>query len=146
MRSIRLVARWAAQRSSSNPLGFAFALFATIALAGCIGGPGATDPPRARQRAQAVRSGWADAVAAAGAGALIAPGGELTGQIGDWEVAVGDNNKPALMAGMVASVDGRSEEVPPYSEVTGQDGTTKRVALRSAQQASGAVECNTEAS
>ena len=40
---------------------------------------------------------------AAGAQAAVTPVGELTGQIGDWEAAVGDNNKRALMAGLIAS-------------------------------------------
>ena len=82
---------------------YAFVLLATMALAGCALAPGATDPAAAHQRAQAVLSAWAEAVAAAGEHAAVTPVGELTGQIGDWEEAVGDNNKRALMAGMVAS-------------------------------------------
>lgn len=51
-------------------------------------------------------------MAAAGEGASVTPVGELTGQIGDWEEAVGDNNKRALMAGMVASVNPLSGKAP----------------------------------
>ena len=74
-------------------------------------------------------SAWADAVAAAGEHAAVTPVGELTGQIGDWEEAVGDNNKRALMAGMVASDSPLSEEAPPDGEVAWQDGTTTKVPL-----------------
>ena len=88
---------------------------------------------------------WADAVAKAGAHAAVTPVGELTGQIGDWEEAVGDNNKRALMAGMVASASPSAEVAPPDGEVTWQDGTTTTVPLMSAQQAIMAIESTTEA-
>jgi hypothetical protein len=124
---------------------YAFVVLAAIALAGCAFAPGATDPAAARQRAHAVLSAWADAVAAAGAHALVTPVGDLTGQVGDWEEAVGDNNKRALMAGMVASDRPLSEEVPPDGEVVWQDWTTTKVPLMSAQQAIVALESTTEA-
>jgi len=124
---------------------YASALLAAIALAGCMGVPGATDPAPAHQRAQAVLSKWAGAVAAAGANAAVTPIGELTGQVGDWEEAVGDNNKRALMAGMVASATALSEEAPQDGEVTWQDGTTTKVPLLAAQQAIVAIENTTEA-
>jgi hypothetical protein len=92
-----------------------------------------------------VLSAWADAVAKAGEHAAVTPVGELTGQIGDWEEAVGDNNKRALMAGMLASDRPLSEEAPPDGEVTWQDGTTTTVPLMSAQQAIVAIESTTEA-
>ena len=107
--------------------------------------PGATDPSAAHQRAQAVLSAWAGAVAAAGEHATVTPVGELTGQIGDWEEAVGDNNKRALMAGMVASARPLSEEAPPAGEVSWQDGTTTKVPLLSAQDAIVAIESTTAA-
>jgi hypothetical protein len=122
-----------------------FALLATIALAGCAFTPGPTDPAPAHQRAQAVLSAWAEAVAAAGAQAAVTPVGELTGQIGDWEEAVGDNNKRALMAGLVASANPLSDEAPPDGEVTWQDGTTTKVPLLAAQQAIVAIENTVEA-
>jgi hypothetical protein len=123
----------------------AFALVVAITLAGCALVPQATDPAPARQRAQAVLSAWADAVAAAGEHAAVTPVGELTGQIGDWEEAVGDNNKRALMAGMVASANPLSDEAPPDGEVTWQDGTTTKVPLLAAQQAIVAIENTSEA-
>lgn len=124
---------------------YAFVVLAAMALAGCAFAPGATDPAAARQRAQAVLSAWADAVAKAGEHAPVTPVGDLTGQVGDWEEAVGDNNKRALMAGMVASDRPLSEEAPPDGEVTWQDGTTTEVPLMSAQQAIVAIESTTEA-
>src|SRR5262245_30546814 len=95
--------------------------------------PGATDPAPAHQRAQAVLSRWADAVGAAGANASVTPVGELTGQIGDWEAAVGDNNKRALMAGMVASANPLSDAAPPDGEVTWPDGRTTKVPVLAPQ-------------
>ena len=124
---------------------YALVLLATMGLAGCAFAPGATDPAPARQRAQAVLSAWADAVAKAGEQAAVTPVGELTGQIGDWEEAVGDNNKRALMAGMVASVTPLSEVAPPNGEVTWQDGTTTKVPLMSAQDTIVAIASTTEA-
>lgn len=127
-------------------------LLVSITLTGCTGTPGAsnpsalpvaTDPAAAHQRAQAVLSAWSKAVAAAGERADVTPVGELTGQIGDWEEAVGDNNKRALMAGMVGSVNPLPEEAPPDGEVAWQDGTTTKVRLLSAQAAIGAVESTT---
>lgn len=122
-----------------------FAIVVAMALAGCAFAPVATDPVPARQRAQAVLAAWADAVAAAGAHAAVTPVGELTGQIGDWEEAVGDNNKRALMAGLIASDRPLPEEAPPDGEVVWQDGTTTKVPLMSAQQAIVAMESTTEA-
>lgn len=120
-------------------------LLTAMVLAGCIGAPGATDPAPAHQRAQVVLSAWAEAVASAGERAAVTPVGELTGQIGDWEEAVGDNNKRALMAGLVASVAPLSDEAPPDGEVTWQDGTTTKVPLLGAQQAIVAIESTTAA-
>ncbi len=126
----------------------ATAVLAAVTLAGCALVPGvvpaATDPAAAHERAQAVLSAWADAVAKAGAQAAVTPVGELTGQIGDWEEAVGDNNKRALMAGMVASASPLSEVAPHDGEVIWQDGTTT-VPLMSAQEAIVAIEATTEA-
>ena len=107
--------------------------------------PSATDPAAAHQRAQTVLSAWAKAVVATGGHASVTPVGELTGQVGDWEEAVGDNNKRALMAGMVASVNPLSEQAPPDGEVAWQDGTTTKVPLLSAQEAIVAIESTTAA-
>jgi hypothetical protein len=122
------------------------ALLAAMALAGCAFAPGATDPAPAHQRAQAVLAAWADAAAAAGGRASVTLVGDLTGQVGDWEEAVGDNNKRALMAGMVASDGALSDASPPDGDVAWQDGTTTTVPLISSQQAIVAIASTTEAS
>jgi hypothetical protein len=124
---------------------YALVLLVTMAMAGCAFAPGATDPAAAHQRAQEVLSAWATAVVAAGPHAAVTPVGELTGQIGDWEEAVGDNNKRALIAGMVASNSPLSEEAPPDGEVRWQDGTTTRVPLLPSQDAIVAIESTTAA-
>jgi len=124
---------------------YASAMLVALTLAGCAFAPGATDPGPARQRAQAVLSAWADAVAAAGASATVTPVGELTGQIGDWEEAVGDNDKRALMAGMIASDRPLPEEAPSDGDVVWRDGTTTNVPLLAAQQAIVAIESTTDA-
>jgi hypothetical protein len=112
-----------------------------MTLAGCaFAPPGATDQAAAHERAQAVLSAWADAVNAAGAHASISLVGDLTGQVGDWEEAVGDNNKRALMAAMVASDRPLSAKAPPDGEVVWQDGSTTKVPLMSAKQAIEAIE------
>jgi len=110
--------------------------FAVLALAaglsGCaIGG----DSARLHQQAQAALARWADAVAAAGAQPDFIPVGERTGQVGDWEPKVGDNNKMALMSGVVEPAVSLSAETPPDGELRWQDGTTKTVSLISAQEA-----------
>ena len=124
---------------------YASALLAVMTLAGCVLAPGATDPAAAHQRAQTVLSAWAEAAAAAGERAAVTPVGELTGQVGDWEEAVGDNNKRALMAGMVAADSPLSEEAPPDGQVAWQDGTTTKVPLLSALEAIVAIESTTSA-
>ena len=132
----------------------ASAVLAVMTLAGCMAAPGAvhpsalpaaTDPAPARERAQTVLSAWSDAAAAAGEHAAVTPVGELTGQVGDWEEAVGDNNKRALMAGLVGSVSSLSEDAPPDGEVVWHDGTTTTVPLLSANAAFVAIETTTAA-
>lgn len=110
-------------------------LVVVIALAGCQGGPNPADTAKLRDRAQAALAHWADAVSAAGGKPRIVPVGELTGQVGDWELAVGDNNKRALMAGLVAAPADLPTEPPPDGEVRWPDGTSVTVPLLSAEQA-----------
>ncbi len=116
------------------------------ALTGCdsfglsaIAAPAATDPAPAQQHAHDVLARWADAVARTGNKATVTPVGELTGQVGDWEAAVGDNNKRALMAGRIASVKPIGDVAPPDGKVTFDDGTTVEVPLLAAQAALVAV-------
>ena len=153
-RSLRPDARWALRVSMSSMKRCVSVLLVSMTLAGCMVAPeagdpsavpAATDPAAAHQRAQTVLAAWAAAVAAVGVRPAVTPVGELTGQIGDWEEAVGDNNKRALMAGAVASVNPLSEEAPPDGEVVWQDGTTTKVPLLSAQAAIVAIESTTAA-
>lgn len=110
-------------------------------LAGCLGN--ADDPAKLQKQAQAALARWADAVAAAGGQSPVVLVGERTGQVGDWELAVGDNNKPALMAGLVEADASLPAEAPPDGEVRWQDGTTASVPLISAQQAVAAIQTGT---
>ncbi len=115
----------------------------TICLTGCaVGAPSASaDPEAARlhQQAQAALDRWAAAIAAAGGGPAFVPVGELTGQIGDWEAEVGDNDKPALMAGMVQAEIALPAAPPPDGTLLWQDGTTAGVRVMSAQDALTAI-------
>ena len=118
-------------------------LAAAIAIAGCGGLNGGTNPA-AIERAHRVLDRWADTVAAAGPTSPVTLVGELTGQVGDWEIAVGDNNKMALMSGLIAAADTLSDERPPNGLVTWPDGTTTTVALLSAKQAVAAIRSRAE--
>jgi hypothetical protein len=129
-------------------------MIASVALAaglsGCaVGTPlqsGGTSQPssvegadRLHLQAQAALARWADAVAASGIKQGFVPVGEMTGQIGDWEETVGENNKIALMAGMVQAVAKLQSEAPPDGEIRWQDGTTQTAPLVSAQEALAAI-------
>jgi hypothetical protein len=107
----------------------------SMGLAGCVGQVGSGgNPDKLHQQAQADLSIWADAVASLGPSAFV-PVGDLTGQIGDWEASVGDNNKPALMAGMVEWTDALPDDTPPDGQVLWQDGSSAAVQLISARAA-----------
>lgn len=98
-----------------------------------------------RQQARSALARWADAVAAAGGASSVVIVGELTGQVGDWEEAVGENNKLALMAGRVEADANQPAEAPPDGEVRWPDGFTASVALVSAQQALAAMQAGAAA-
>jgi hypothetical protein len=117
----------------------AVALSAVVVAAGCGGFAGATDPGPARDRAHQILDRWAAAAAAVGPAAQIKPVSELTAQVGDWEPAVGDNNKRALMAGLVFARDELSEAKPRDGEVIWADGTKATVPLLSARDALSAI-------
>lgn len=114
----------------------------TAACAIPAGGPGGsgvvltgsgTQQPQDRLHQQANDSleRWADAVRRSG-GASITFVGELTGQIGDWEAAVGDNNKSALYSGRLETASALSDEPPNRDKVRWLDGATVDVNLLSA--------------
>ena len=119
-----------------------FTILAAIAvaplLAGCLGN--ADDPAKLQRQAHAALARWADAVAAAGGQSPVVLVGERTRQVGDWELAVGDNNKRALMAGLVEAPVQMPTEAPPAGEIRWHDGTTASVPLISAQQAFAAIQ------
>jgi len=110
---------------------------AAFAVAACQGI--AEDPARLQAQAQAALTRWADAVAAAGGPSPVVLVGEQAGQAGVWEPTVGDNNKQALMAGMVEAGATLPAEQPPDGQVHWPDGTTATVPLISAQQALAAI-------
>jgi hypothetical protein len=117
---------------------------AAVALAACLSGCVFTgdDQTIIHQQAQADLTRWAAAVAAAGGSSAFIPINQLTGQIGDWEVAVGDNNKPALMAGLVESAVGLPAETPPDGIASWPNGITRTSHLISAQQALAAMKAD----
>lgn len=89
---------------------------------------------RERAQAQAALDRWDAAVAAAGGQQGFVPVGELTGQIGDWEADVGENNKMALMGGMIVA----AAQLPGAfgdGEIRWEDGTTKTIPTISAERA-----------
>jgi hypothetical protein len=93
---------------------------------------------RVHAQAQAALDRWA--VAAQGAaGSEIAIVGEATGQIGDWEEPVGDNNKRALMAGVIRVAADLPKDAPPPGVVAWADGTSTPVTVPSAVEALDAI-------
>jgi hypothetical protein len=123
-----------------------------LAIAGCgFLSPGPSEGgggDRLHQQAHAALARWATAVNAAKAQALVVVG-EATGQVGDWEEAVGENNKEALMAGQLRPPADLPAGVPRPAVVRGRDGTSTTVDLISAGQAladiarSAAAPCST---
>jgi hypothetical protein len=121
---------------------FLLAILALVAAcAAPAGGPGgsglilagASEEPldRIHQQAHDALSRWADAVRRSG-GASVTFVGDLTGQIGDWEQAVGENNKLALMAGMVQAAHPLSDDPPTSDKVRWLDGSSVDVKVTSA--------------
>ena len=112
------------------------ALIAAAGLSACVqalpipGAGGVSDGER--QQAQEALTRWAAAVEVAGGDQGFVPVGELTGQVGDWEVEVGDNNKPALYAGLLVPIAKLSTETPAAAKIRWDDGRTKTVRPMSA--------------
>src|SRR3954465_8548010 len=81
--------------------------------------------PEQLQEARDALARWDAAVAASGAGdVLFVPVAQLSGQIGNWEAAVGNNNKMAAGAGLLEA-DGPFEvTAPPSAEVRWPDGAS----------------------
>jgi hypothetical protein len=135
-------------RTGIRPSGtVAGTLLVALLIAGCASpvfapggssGPASDDDPRPLDRvhrqAQDALIRWADAVRDSG-GASITFVGELTSQIGDWEEDVGENNKSALIAGMVHAVTDLPTERPSRREVKWLDDTKVDVNVLSAAAA-----------
>jgi hypothetical protein len=93
---------------------------------------------RIHQQANDALQRWADAVQRSG-GATITFVGPRTGQIGDWEKAVGGNDKLALQAGLVSAPTPLSDEVPPRGKVNWVAGSSVDVDVLSAAAALAAL-------
>ena len=110
------------------------AVLCVLVMAGCGAVPGAGGRDRLHEQADQALARYDRAARAAAAEGFV-PVGELTGQLGDWEPEVGDNDKIALLSGNLEAV----VALPPAPSTTGQvvwpDGTTHPVTLLSAQEA-----------
>jgi len=110
-----------------------------LVLAGCDPIPAIGDAShgtdREHRQAEAALARWTAAVKAGGGVQAFVPVGEMTGQIGDWEEAVGDNNKRALMAGLVEAATPLPSDDPSEAMVRWADGTTRSIRPISAMQA-----------
>lgn len=114
-------------------------LLLMAATAGCsVLEPGASgsnrpaDPVHAQALDALAR--WADAAAKSG-GAKISFVGDQTNQIGDWEPAVGDNNKQAQVAGMLVAPTPLSDDKPDRGKVHWIGGDSVDVDVLSAADA-----------
>jgi hypothetical protein len=139
------------ERATVRRAAFLLAILALVAACATpAGGPGGSgiiltgssqepEPQdRLHRQAHDALQRWADAVRKSG-GASIAFVGDLTGQIGDWEAAVGDNNKAALFAGLVEAPHGLSASPPASDKVRWLDGSTVDVRVLSATDALAAL-------
>ena len=115
---------------SSRPSRWCWAWSGAGRPSGVPGTPGERELTQARQ----ALARWAEAVRAAG-GQEFSPVGELTGQLGSWEPAVGDNAKRALLAGRVIATPALATTPPTGGAVTWPGGATTPVPVLSAAQA-----------
>jgi hypothetical protein len=119
--------------------GVVWAMLIAVFLSGCgqlgllpLGDRGSA---REHQQAHDALKRWAAAVQAAGGQQAFVPVGELTGQIGDWEEPVGDNNKRALYGGMLVPATELPTESPGDGQIRWEDGTSRTVRTITAGQA-----------
>ena len=106
-------------------------LAATLAACNLLGAGYQLDQERVQARAALQR--WDAAAAAAGDQALVVVG-DQTGQIGDWEEAVGDN-KEALIAGKVETAVALPTDTPPPADIRWDNGSVRTLPMISASQA-----------
>ena len=115
----------------------AVVLVAAVAACDLAAAPPTADPGAdwLHVKAESALTRWATAVAGSGGQRAFAQVGDPTGQVGNWEVAVGENNKLAVMAGQVLDTPEMPAEKPPDGEVRWSDGTTRMVSLTTARDA-----------
>jgi hypothetical protein len=130
--------------SSALPRGAAFAMLALLVIGCGTGGPDAATVQAMHARAQLVLDRWAEAVDAAGGQQAVVPVGDLTGQVGDWELPFGDNAKMALMSGLVAAESELTAPAPATGVVMWPDGRAATVPVLSAQAALAAIRSSAE--
>jgi hypothetical protein len=125
-------------RARLGRFGIVGAVLMAVCMSGCgqlglvpLGDRGSA---REHQQAQEALHRWAAAVTAAGGQQTFVPVGELTGQIGDWELENGDN-KATLYAGLLVAAKALPSAAPGDAEVRWDDGTTRKVRTLSAGQA-----------
>ncbi|SCF41599.1 hypothetical protein GA0074696_5556 [Micromonospora purpureochromogenes] len=112
-------------------------VIAVAVLGGCAtgSGPGGDDLDRLRRQARDALTRYDQAVLAAGGAQAFVPVGELTGQLGDWEQANGDNNKQALLTGRIVPATALPALGQPTGKVVWENGRTQPVPLASAEEA-----------
>jgi hypothetical protein len=96
--------------------------------------PGGDDLDRLRQQARDALARYDEAVADGGSPKFV-PVGELTGMLGDWEPANGDNNKASLAAGRVVAAGALPAAPTSTGEVVWANGETQTFPLISADEA-----------
>jgi hypothetical protein len=129
MRWVWVRLRWAGAASASVAI-----LVLTIGCNAVLPGASRSAPQpadRIHAQAQDALARWADAAAKSG-GATISFVGDITSQVGSWEASVGDNNKAALMAGMLTAPTPLSDAVPSRSHVRFVDRSSVDVDVLSA--------------
>lgn len=109
---------------------------AVLGACGSVGnGGGSEDVDRLHEQARQALARYDQALHDAGGAPAFAPVGELTDQLGNWEVANGDNNKAALMSGRVLATMALPAAPQPTGEVVWASGTTRAYPLISAEEA-----------
>jgi hypothetical protein len=108
-------------------------------LVGCgrgtpVGAEG-DDSARLHQQALDALDRWDRAVQAAGGLSGFIPVGELTAQVGDWELETGGNNKLALLSGLIDPSAVDINLTMPAATVTWPDGAPSTVRTVSVQEA-----------
>lgn len=105
-----------------------------VAVVGGVAAVARRESPVERQAREALER-YDRAWAAAGPGRRFVPVGGLVVQLGDWEAAVGDNNKPALGSGLVELAGELPDETPAPGDIRWADGNVARLPLVPATKA-----------